>query len=144
MKHWYRQDPTTVHGKDAKHNNWTPLHYASENGHLEIVQFLLSNGAEVDAVDSDNVTPLLHAASRGHVPVDVVEALLDRGANINHQNNDKITPLHYAALGNLLPVVKILINRGADRSLKDRWKRTPLDLAKEFKIKSIVDYLSSL
>ena len=30
----------------------TPLHYASENGHSEVVQLLLSHGATVDMKDN--------------------------------------------------------------------------------------------
>ena len=141
VKYWYSQDPSSIHRKDG--DNWTPLHFASLQGYLAIVQFLLYKGVEVDPVESlANTTPLTQASAEGHVPV--VEALLDKGANINHQVINKITPLHWPAGNNKLAVVKVLINRGADRSLRDEWNRTPLDLAKEKGYKSIVDYLSSL
>ena len=42
--------------------NQTPLHLASEKGHLEMAQLLIANGAEVNATDFEGVTPL-HWAS---------------------------------------------------------------------------------
>ena len=32
----------------------TPLHFASENGHLSVVEYLLDHGADIDAQDEKN------------------------------------------------------------------------------------------
>ena len=114
VKYWYAKDPTSIHRKNAYDRNNTPLHYASEKGHLAIVQFLLSNGVDVDAGDSHNLTPLMLASIKGHVAV--VEALLDKGADANHRNIHNRTPLQAAVAYNHLAVVKALRERGADRS----------------------------
>jgi hypothetical protein len=39
------------------HSGLTPLHFSSENGHLEVCQLLLSLGAEVDAMDNEYALP---------------------------------------------------------------------------------------
>lgn len=39
----------------------TPLHYAADRGHKEIVDLLISSGANVNAVDKDGQTALMVA-----------------------------------------------------------------------------------
>ena len=143
LKYWYTKDPSSIHSKNEYYYDFTPLHYASENGHLGILESLLSKGVDIDAVDAESSTPLIIACIKGHVPI--VEVLLDKGANINHQNSVKRTPLHLAVSDDTkLPLVKVLINRGADRRLRDFMNKTPLDSASEYESKSIENYLSSL
>ncbi|MDP7240452.1 MAG: HisA/HisF-related TIM barrel protein [Dehalococcoidia bacterium] len=60
----------------------TPLHWASEGGHLEVVKALLEAGADTDLADGDGATPLhyaSHPSEGGHV--EVVKALLEAGAD---------------------------------------------------------------
>ena len=42
----------------TEENKWTPLHYASREGHLGIVKLLIVHGADVNAKDMTNRTPL--------------------------------------------------------------------------------------
>ena len=141
VKYWCTNDPNAIYRKEKNHDSWTCLHFASKNGDLEIVNVLLSKGADVEAKDSKlNSTPLNIASFYGSVPV--VDALLDKGADINHQDASKNTPLHYAVWNNQLPVVKVLITRGADPSLKNDWNATPLEMASEEDHEPIKDYLS--
>uniref|UniRef100_A0A7M4FL45 Myotrophin n=1 Tax=Crocodylus porosus TaxID=8502 RepID=A0A7M4FL45_CROPO len=44
-----------------------PLHYAADCGQLEILEFLLLKGADINAPDKHNITPLLSAVYEGHV-----------------------------------------------------------------------------
>ena len=46
----------------------TPLHEATDNGHLPMVQYLCEKGADKEARDVDNWTPLHGAARDGHLP----------------------------------------------------------------------------
>ncbi|XP_045826697.1 protein VAPYRIN-LIKE-like [Trifolium pratense] len=53
----------------------TPIHVAAMEGHVSVIQFLVSIGANPNAVDSQKWTPLHHAASRNHLKA--VEFLLE-------------------------------------------------------------------
>ena len=44
----------------------TALHKAAEAGHLGVVETLIANGAEVNARDSENKTPLIYAQEKKH------------------------------------------------------------------------------
>ncbi|KAF0725658.1 hypothetical protein Ae201684_015991 [Aphanomyces euteiches] len=56
----------------------TPLHIASDYGHLTIVQELLVHGASINTLNKDRWTPL-HIAS-DKTQLDILEVLLDAGA----------------------------------------------------------------
>ena len=75
----------------------TLLHWAAAGGHLEIVRFLLENGADVEARSRDGFTPLHSVAQEDHA--DVLELLIQKGSNVNtpNVNDNGNTTLHYAA-----------------------------------------------
>jgi ankyrin repeat protein len=54
-----------IHAK----NNYgeTPLHFASRNGHLEVVKYLKSVGADINAKNNNSWTPLHSASYNGHL-----------------------------------------------------------------------------
>ena len=60
-------------------NGMTPLHYASYQGNIEIVQELISRGAKVNSTNNHGFTPLFYAAQRERV--EVCSLLLDAGAD---------------------------------------------------------------
>jgi uncharacterized protein len=51
---------------------------------------------------------------------------INYGADINFKNADGKTPINIAATKGHLKLVKLLINRGADLTIVDKWKQTPL------------------
>ena len=62
------------------------MHYSSQNGHVDVVQILIENGAAVDVMDDSKDTPLTLASSNGHCLV--AKTLVTKGANVNHQEED--------------------------------------------------------
>ena len=71
------------------------LHSAAERGDVNATRALLANGANVNAMDNNQYTPLLRAAREGHL--DVVHLLIANGANVNAMDNNQYTPLLRAA-----------------------------------------------
>jgi ankyrin repeat protein len=110
-------------GVDAKsRGNVTPLHLASKKGHLEVVNWLLDNGANINARTKAEPgypgaeTPLYLAVL--HVKVDIVKGLLKRGADPNLRSSDSTSALEEAAqLGNL-ELVRLLVDNGANLNPK--------------------------
>ena len=60
----------------------TPLHYAIENGQLEIVKELLKHNANVNATDTKDFTPLQIAVTKNNQ--EMIELLINKGANISN------------------------------------------------------------
>jgi len=63
----------------------TPLHYAANNGHLSIVEYLANQKADIKEKDRDDWTPLHYAANNGHLSI--VEYLVNQKADISAKNN---------------------------------------------------------
>lgn len=82
-------------------------------GDAASVRLLLKQGADVNAAQTDGMTALHWAASRGDA--DVASMLLAAGARVDVlTRNGNYTPLHLAARSGRAPVVKALLAAGAD------------------------------
>jgi ankyrin repeat protein len=119
------EDHGLVNAKDDRGR--TPLHLAAESGHIEIVEFLISSGAEINVADVNSNTPLHYTATAGKV--EAAEFLLAKGAEVDARNHEKCTPLHLAASFNHKPIMKLLIEKGAEVDSKEYRGGTPLLLS---------------
>jgi len=68
---------------------------AIRNGDYSRVQKLLAAGADVNTVDSDSTTALMHSVIESDVKM--MKLLIDNGANVNAKNASDSTALMYAA-----------------------------------------------
>jgi ankyrin repeat protein len=108
----------------------TPLSWACDNGHSQVVKELVDHGADIEAKDCADWTPLHFACYNDRLPV-VVELLNPNdsngttttilgkrksraGANTEAKDRDGDTPLHKACNIGHLPLVKALLIGGAD------------------------------
>ncbi len=91
---------------------------ASGRGAVQMVDKLLTAGADVHAIDSSMGASALHFAAQGGV-VDVAGMLLDAGAFINLQSATVgLTPLINAIWAKQVPMVRYLLERGAAIDIK--------------------------
>ena len=88
----------------------TPLNSAAGNGHKEIVELLISKGADVNAKNAVN-KPLHMAAERGHK--EIVELLIAEGADVNAKENFGPTALDWAIRRTHTETATLLRKHGA-------------------------------
>ena len=103
-----------------------PLSYAVLGNHIEVVEYLLSKGAEVNG---QGMTPLMIAGSWGHV--ELIELLVARGAKPDLQTGDleNMTALHIDVEANRHVAAAVLLQLGADAKVKREDGKTALDMA---------------
>jgi hypothetical protein len=89
---------TLVIDKKAAVNKlgWAPIHYSATNGHLEITQFLMANGAQVNALSPSETTPLMMSIGSGNEQL--IKYLLDNGADLRMRNHEGYTAIDVAQL----------------------------------------------
>ncbi|XP_038070624.1 tyrosine-protein kinase HTK16-like [Patiria miniata] len=96
----------------------TPLHRAVIDGDLKLINRILQSPycCPLDARNMAGQTVLHDAAMLGDAKV--VEKLLESGASVNCKDSNCVTPLHTACIHNLPHICKLLLQRGADPTLR--------------------------
>ena len=118
------------------------LHKAVEQNRIEMVKWLIENGAEVNAKNTEHRTPL-HCASNLSL-FEVVQYLIENGANVNAKDKDDLTPLHDASFmttNRSKEILKYLLENGAQIDAKTKNGLTPLHYASHYGQLDIVKYL---
>lgn len=120
--------PANIEARDPGIGN-TPFIWAAFHGFVEIMEYLLQRGADIEAISNDgHKTALLLASYGGHA--DAVEVLLRSGAQINAANSRGDTSIAIASYMNHVTVVDVLLKRRANLLLATKeHKYTPLHLA---------------
>lgn len=108
----------------AARNGDTALMIACFTRNGDAVKALLAHDAEVNR---HGWAPLHYAAAVGDVTI--ISLLLDKSAYIDTESPNKTTPLMMAARGGNNEAVKVLIEAGADVSLKNDQGMTAADFA---------------
>jgi ankyrin repeat protein len=102
----------------------TALEYAVRNGNREMVQVLLTAGADVNSVDSDKQTVLMMLGEDS--TADIVWDLVNAGAKLELKDDEGDTALTEAAKEENLPVLVALIHAGAKVDAKNKEGQTAL------------------
>uniref|UniRef100_A0A8C1YMT1 Poly [ADP-ribose] polymerase n=1 Tax=Cyprinus carpio TaxID=7962 RepID=A0A8C1YMT1_CYPCA len=118
--------PDNVNCRDTQGRHSTPLHLAAGYNNLEVAEYLLQHGAEVNSQDKGGLIPLHNAASYGHV--DVAALLIKYNACVNATDKWAFTPLHEAAQKGRTQLCALLLAHGADPTLRNQEGQSPLDL----------------
>lgn len=84
--------PENINSRDSQGRNSTLLHLAAGYNNFEVAEFLLENGADVNAQDKGGLIPLHNASSYGHL--DIAALLLKHNTVVNATDKWGFTPLH--------------------------------------------------
>ena len=102
------------------------VYLAISQNQLEAVEFLLSVGADPNAVVGDKLL-FFEVIQGGNV--EIVKTFIEAGVDINHKNNDGCTSLSTACFEGYVEIVELLLAYGADPNEQDNKNRTPLMIA---------------
>jgi uncharacterized protein len=102
----------------------SPLMMAALKGHLDLVRKLIARDADVN---KPGWTALHYAATGAHL--DIMALLLDDNAYIDAESPNGTTPLMMAAQYGNAQAVQLLLDAGADPSLKNQLGLTAIDFA---------------
>uniref|UniRef100_A0A8C1WS57 Ankyrin repeat domain 28b n=1 Tax=Cyprinus carpio TaxID=7962 RepID=A0A8C1WS57_CYPCA len=121
--------PAIVNSTDSK--NRTPLHAAAFTDHVECLQLLLGQNAQVNCVDAGGKTPLMMAAENGQT--NAVEVLVSSAkADLTLQDANKNTALHLACSKGHETSALLILEKITDRNLINSTSaalQTPLHVA---------------
>jgi ankyrin repeat protein/serine/threonine protein kinase len=116
----------------------TPIFEAATRGALDVVDLLISRGAEVTRAHKGRT--LLHAAAQAQT-VDVARRLLEKGLDPLAIDEDGQSPLFPAAASGSVETIRLLLDRRADVKARDVKGNTPLLLAAKRTTKEAAELL---
>lgn len=125
--------------ESVTNDNLRPIHYACMQESVDITQYLIRNGVNINSKTAENDTPLKISIDKGNAIL--ARELLKSGANINEFYNNRWQALHFAVKKNLLSIVNLLYEFGADLKAKTLDGMTPHKLACINKNTAIKDFL---
>lgn len=143
-----------VNAKDSE--QWTPLHAAATCGHLHLVRYLISKGADLLAVNADGNMP--YDICEDDATLDYIESemakkgitqemidetraisekqmltdlkyLLEEGGEIEYRDHQGATPLHIAAANGYLTVVEFILDNHGSTNVCDNDMWQPIHAA---------------
>ncbi|CAF1786408.1 unnamed protein product [Brassica oleracea var. botrytis] len=85
-------DGVSLNSRDSQGR--TALHMAAANGHMSIVEYLISQGVDINALNEENNAPLHWACLNGHI--EVVKKMILAGASLSLLNRYERTPMDEA------------------------------------------------
>lgn len=147
-----------INCRDAQGRNSTPLHlagmfilrvecfllrthflnsfFSAGYNNLEVAEYLLEHGADVNAQDKGGLIPLHNASSYGHL--DIAALLIKHNTVVNATDKWGFTPLHEAAQKSRTQLCSILLAHGADPFMKNQEGQTSLELATAEDVKCLL------
>lgn len=120
---------------------YTLMHYAIKYDRLDVIKFLVANGASIESRYGDQ-TCLMYALK--YKQANIIRYLIAKGVKLNARNARKQTAIFYAASYADVKMTKLLVEKGAKTNVQDLEGRTPLSYAQRKKNKTVALYLKSL
>lgn len=108
----------------------TLLHIAAEHGNINIIKFLLDKNSNINASNSQYLTPLMIAVKFKNI--NTIKFLLSNDAKTNSDTKPRETALHIAISGGDSDIIKLLLDHNADCTIaRSTDGKTPLHIAAE-------------
>jgi len=107
-----RPNTVNANGENALHN------LTKKMDQEKIIEWFVTNGADVNQQDKDGNTPFFNAA--GARDAKVLALLFPKVKNINQINKEGVTPLENAVQNGSVETVQFLLEKGADVEAKDK------------------------
>ena len=90
----------------------TPLTYAISKGNLDVIEFLVKNGADTNFEDQLGWTPMTRAIDSENV--DIIRFLCENGADLDLLDSNGWTPIEKTIVRDNLEILQLLIEKGAN------------------------------
>jgi ankyrin repeat protein len=108
----------------------TPLHLAVQRS-LELAELLVKHGADVNAKDANESTPILWALGGGPTSnLEMLAFLVKKGADVNSADVWLNTPLHRASSNENPKAIRFLLEHGAKATNQNLNGKVPADMGK--------------
>lgn len=117
----------------------TNLMIAAAKGYPSEIHRLIKLGADIDATDYENITPLIYAVANNRLTT--VKSLLEYNPDTEVFTNGGESALHIAAKDNMPDIAEALIRADTDINLKDAYGATPLHYASAYGYTYLCDML---
>ncbi|MDD2716362.1 MAG: ankyrin repeat domain-containing protein [Candidatus Wallbacteria bacterium] len=122
-------DKTDFSGNTALHHS---LFEDYSRNKIQMLNFLLERGADINKINADGLTPLMYASK--HSTLEVIEFLIKKGSAVNSTDNEGKTALFYACENyrNYGQIIDLLVANGISKEARDRTGRTALGYIKTY------------
>ncbi|CAG0915088.1 unnamed protein product [Notodromas monacha] len=155
LKRKYTEDPKVLNKKDESGRK--PIHWATSGGHADLVDFLiqqgsltdepddiidvlLSNGADPNLQDKKGSSALHRAAAQGHNDSLKMLVGLSKTLRVDVQDRWGNTPLHLACEEGRDAAALLLVEHGAKLRIENKDENTPLDFASPILRRRLEEY----
>ena len=105
----------------------TALHYASFNGNIKILKYLIELGADLD-ISNNRGRNVLHFAAQGNQPASLIFFKEKYKLNLDSFDDCGARPLHWACYSNAFQAAEFLMSWEVDVNIRDNEGNTPLHL----------------
>jgi len=126
-------------GYNIEKENYTLMHCAAYNGQIDIMEYLLSQGLEINIKDCYGNTPIYYATENSQLKA--IKYLYEHGVDVRDQDERGNTLMHAAARKGKVHIIQWLLDKGVPVDSINLWEKTPVNSAAQKGRLKIIDYL---
>ena len=128
----------SIRAKDDNDSN--ALHFATQNGHWQLIEPLVANDVSVKAVTRMKDTPLILAVKGGHFTATEI-LLRSKGISVTVEDGQAEQPIHHATRAGSLEIFNLLLSNGAKIAVENTFGWHPIHIAVAYGYATLVDRL---